>query len=92
MDDSAPDHRPPEEAFALLGNDLRLRIVRALSEAGEPLPVSGLRERVEERDSGRFNYDLVKLDGWFVTRAYGLNHHIRAEIFISWIESRTTSF
>jgi hypothetical protein len=68
MDDSASDHRSPEDAFALLGSDLRLRIVRALSEVDEPLTFSALRERVEERDSGRFNYHLGKLDGWFVTR------------------------
>ena len=68
MNDSPLDRRPPEEAFALLGNELRLRIVRALSEADQPLTFTALRERVEERDSGRFNYHLGKLDGWFVSR------------------------
>jgi hypothetical protein len=69
MNDLGSDQRSPEEAFALLGNDLRLRIIRVLSEANEPLSFSTLRERVEERDSGRFNYHLGKLNGWFVTRS-----------------------
>jgi DNA-binding transcriptional ArsR family regulator len=66
MTQSSVERRPPAEAFALLSNDLRLRIVQALGEAEGPLSFSTLRERVEERDSGRFNYHLGKLVGWFV--------------------------
>ncbi|MFC6837137.1 winged helix-turn-helix domain-containing protein [Halomarina ordinaria] len=76
MDDTAPsdspitvDRRPPGEVFALLGNDLRVDVLRALAEAGqEPRTFSALRERVGERDSGKFNYHLGKLVGPFVRR------------------------
>ena len=59
----------PEEVFALLGNDLRMRILQALFE--DPytsLSFSTLRERVDERDSGKFNYHLGKLVGRFVRK------------------------
>jgi DNA-binding transcriptional ArsR family regulator len=62
-------HRPPEEVFGLLGNELRVAILRALAEdPNEPVTFSALRERVGERDSGKFNYHLRKLDGVFVVR------------------------
>jgi hypothetical protein len=61
--------RPPEEVFALLGNELRVAILRALAaDPNEPVSFSELRERVDEPDSGKFNYHLRKLDGVFVTR------------------------
>ncbi|EJN58522.1 winged helix-turn-helix domain-containing protein [Halogranum rubrum] len=60
----------PEEVFALLGNDLRMRILQALFENPyEPLSFSTLRERVDERDSGKFNYHLGKLVGRFVQKS-----------------------
>lgn len=59
----------PEEVFALLGNDLRMRILQALFEDPyTPLSFSALRERVDERDSGKFNYHLGKLVGRFVRK------------------------
>lgn len=72
----AVDHRPPGEAFGLLSNDLRVAIVQELGAAGEPLSFSSLRERVDEPDSGKFNYHLRKLVGHFVTHeeaGYGLS-------------------
>lgn len=69
MGDTSPisvEHRPPEETFALLGNETRVDVLRALAAAEGPLPFSELRERVGTRDSGGFNYHLGKLAGVFV--------------------------
>ncbi|WP_254543002.1 winged helix-turn-helix domain-containing protein [Halomarina pelagica] len=64
------DRLPPERAFALLGDETRVRILRALSETPtEPTSFSALRERVGAPDSGRFNYHLSKLVGHFVRRS-----------------------
>lgn len=70
-DRDAAERLSPEAAFALLGSDLRLAIIRALGEAEGPLSFSSLRERVGERDSGRFNYHLGQLVDHFVRRADG---------------------
>ena len=67
-DAGAVDRRSPEQAFALLDNEIRLAILRTLSDAGEALSFSELRERVGERDSGKFNYHLGKLTDHFVRR------------------------
>lgn len=64
----AVERQPPEEAFGLLSNDLRVSIVRTLGEVGEPLTFSSLREAIDERDSGKFNYHLGKLTGHYVTK------------------------
>lgn len=59
----------PEEAFALLGNELRMNIVQTLFEdPHDPMSFSTLREHVGERDSGKFNYHLGKLVGHFVRK------------------------
>ena len=58
----------PDEAFAVLGNEARLEIVRALGEAGGPLGFSELHDRVGVRDSGQFNYHLDQLVGHFVAK------------------------
>lgn len=65
--------------FALLSDETRLRIVRALAAADpEPLGFTALRERVGARDAGRFNYHLGRLrdrlvektaDGYVLTEA-----------------------
>ncbi|MFC7212686.1 hypothetical protein ACFQO4_01150 [Saliphagus sp. GCM10025334] len=62
------EHRPPEEVFGLLSNDLRVEIVQVLGKNGEPLSFLDLRTAVSERDSGKFNYHLQKLVGHFVTQ------------------------
>lgn len=70
MDDPEPvsvERRPPEETFALLGNETRMGILHALGETpGEAVSFSELRDRVGERDSGKFNYHLQKLLDHFV--------------------------
>jgi DNA-binding transcriptional ArsR family regulator len=60
----------PDAAFALLGNETRLAIVRALWEAdSHEATFSDLRERVGMRDSGQFNYHLGKLVGRFLEKS-----------------------
>ncbi|HKJ59463.1 MAG TPA: hypothetical protein VKA37_09545 [Halobacteriales archaeon] len=70
----------PDEAFAVLGNEIRLDVVRVLwqadaayeyddgSDAVETLPYSELRRRVGVEDNGKFNYHLSKLEPHFVRR------------------------
>lgn len=61
--------RSPEEAFSLLGNDTRMRIIEALWRTGnEPISFSELRKHADVADSGQFNYHLGKLVGTFVRR------------------------
>ncbi|MEF8881368.1 MAG: helix-turn-helix domain-containing protein [Halapricum sp.] len=57
-----------EEAFALLGNDTRIRILRALGAAEGPLSFSTLYERVDVQGSGQFNYHLEQLVDHFVRK------------------------
>ncbi|SDJ79467.1 hypothetical protein SAMN05216226_109106 [Halovenus aranensis] len=66
---------PPEDALALLGNDIRTAILWTLSEArggeGPPpvLPFSELRRKADlDVESSRFNYHLQELLGTFVER------------------------
>jgi DNA-binding transcriptional ArsR family regulator len=56
----------PDDAFALLGNETRMAILRSLGDADDPVPFSDLRQDVGMRDSGQFNYHLDKLVGQFV--------------------------
>ena len=63
----------PDEAFALLGSDTRLAIIRALWDAGahhtfddldddaEIMSFSDLQRAVSIRDNGQFNYHLSRL-------------------------------
>ncbi|WP_458204986.1 DUF7351 domain-containing protein [Haladaptatus sp. NG-SE-30] len=63
------DSLSPDEAFALLGDETRIAILRALFEnAYEPMTFSQLRDQVGIRDSGQFNYHLGKLVGQFVRK------------------------
>lgn len=70
------------EALALVGDETRARILQALGDAtvereGLPrLSYTELREATGIRDSGRFNYHLSKLEGWWVRKfgdGYKLN-------------------
>lgn len=70
------DNLDLETAFALLADDVRVRIVNELGaataepETGIPhLSYAELKERVGIRDSGRFNYHLTKLLGTYVAKA-----------------------
>lgn len=56
----------PADAFDLAGDETRLRIVRELNDADDPLPFGDLRERVGTDDPGRFNYHLQELTEHFV--------------------------
>lgn len=66
------ERQPPEEVFSLLGNELRVEILRILSDAGEDgLSFSQLYDCVDASDSGNFNYHLEKLQGAFVQKTDG---------------------
>lgn len=63
-----------DEAFSVLGDETRLRILQVLGEAGEPVVFSELFELVGYEDSSNFNYHLDKLVGHFVAKT---NHGYR---------------
>lgn len=56
----------PDSAFALLGNETRMQILRALGRAEQPLEFSALFDRVPYDDSSNFVYHLEKLDDHFI--------------------------
>lgn len=62
----------PEEAFAVLGDETRLGILRALGEAGEPIAFSELYDRLAIDDSGQFSYHLDQLVDHFVRKHEGV--------------------
>lgn len=75
--DSERDDEVGTEALTVLANDIRIRILRTLAEAAEPLTFTELRESVGVRDTGKFNYHLTKLCEYFVretTDGYELGH------------------
>lgn len=58
----------PEQAFAVLGNQTRIRILHTLGTADGSLSFSELRDRVGLRQGEQFNYHLSKLVGHFVEK------------------------
>jgi DNA-binding transcriptional ArsR family regulator len=70
--DGPDDEGRVEEAFSLVGNEIRAEVVRVLGDARMPegraeLSFSDIRERVNaDVDSSRFNYHLGQLLGEFV--------------------------
>ncbi|SHH56177.1 winged helix-turn-helix domain-containing protein [Halobaculum gomorrense] len=69
------DRRSPEDSFAVVGNEIRLSILRVLHErlsVGDrseyALPYTELREAVGEEDSGKFSYHLNRLRGEFIEK------------------------
>lgn len=56
----------PDEAFSVLGDETRLKILQTLGEADEPLAFSDLFDRVEYETTANFSYHLEKLGGHFV--------------------------
>lgn len=68
----AVDRVPPGEAFALLGNETRIEILRALWETHDPdeadsgVPFSVLFDQIDMEDTGNFTYHLEKLCEHFV--------------------------
>lgn len=74
LDVEASEGLDPDDAFTLLADETRVRILRALGDAGgpngsAPLSFSELRERAGVAESGRFNYHLGELVGHFVGRS-----------------------
>ena len=61
----------PTDALAVLGNEIRMTILRELADAEGALSYTELRERAGLRDSGKFNYHLTKLCRYFVREADG---------------------
>lgn len=76
--DHLPTELDPAEAFALLGNDLRIEILRELWAVDDgPVAFSDLYGAVDVDDSAQFNYHLKKLTDHFVRQApngYELRH------------------
>ena len=68
-DEVVVERLPADEAFDLVGHEIRLDVLMALDEADGRVPFSDLRERVGTRDSGQFNYHLDKLTDRFVERS-----------------------
>lgn len=74
------DGLSPEEAFATLGNEIRLAIIRVLWRAGAvyeyddgsdavgTMSYSELQTEIDIDDNGKFNYHLAKLSPQFVRR------------------------
>jgi hypothetical protein len=58
----------PDEAFSLLGNETRLKILQTLGEHGGSLSFTDLRDEVGIRQGAQFNYHLDKLVGHFVRK------------------------
>lgn len=58
----------PDDAFGVLGNQIRMEILQTLGNEAEPLSFSALREAVGVRDSGQFNYHLEKLTEHFIAK------------------------
>ncbi len=56
----------PDEAFSVLGNETRLRILQTLGDADSVLSFTELRDRVGIRQGEQFNYHLDKVVGHFV--------------------------
>lgn len=75
--DETSDRLSPDDAFALLGNEIRVQILQTLGDAEEPLSFSTLYDRLPIDDSARFNYHLGELRGHFVRKTdagYALDH------------------
>lgn len=69
-DTGEPGHSTlsPDEAFSVLGDEVRLEVLQTLGAASRPLAYAELFERVEYDDSSNFNYHLGKLVGHFVRK------------------------
>ncbi|WP_255171197.1 winged helix-turn-helix domain-containing protein [Natrononativus amylolyticus] len=69
MSEQFVQHVEPEEAFAALTDETRLKILQVLWESDiQTVTFSELRRAVGMRDPGQFNYHLDKLVGQFVTK------------------------
>ena len=68
---SDADRLAPDEAFAVLGDETRMGILRALGDLDTPVSFSELYARSDADDSGGFNYHLDRMVGHFVERVDG---------------------
>ncbi|MEZ3162452.1 helix-turn-helix domain-containing protein [Halorubrum sp. RMP-47] len=69
MSDEDTDGRlSPDDAFAALSDEHRVRILRVLGDAEAPLAFSELYDRLPVDDTARFNYHLDELRGHFVRK------------------------
>ncbi|MDZ7702189.1 MAG: ArsR family transcriptional regulator [Halobacteriales archaeon] len=59
----------PADAFALIGDEIRLSILEALWRLETPARFSDVRQAADVADSAHFNYHLGKLRGTFVRKA-----------------------
>lgn len=59
---------PPDEAFAVLGDETRIEILRVLGESNDSMSFTALRNAVGLRQGGQFNYHLNKVVGHFVMK------------------------
>lgn len=67
--DTDVEHVPPADAFSLLGNETRIRILQALWAAPTPqVPFSELFRSTDLADSAQFNYHLQQLTDHFAER------------------------
>jgi hypothetical protein len=64
-DESTPT---PDEAFAVLGNEIRMETLRVLADADGASPFSVLYDAVDVDDSGQFNHHLDELVGHYVCK------------------------
>lgn len=65
--DPGPDGTlSPAAAFAALGDETRLAVLRTLGEADEPLAFNELRRRVGYDTAGNFSYHLDRLQDHFI--------------------------
>jgi hypothetical protein len=58
----------PDDAFGVLGNEIRIQILQVLGEAEESMSFTELRDRVGLPQGGQFNYHLEKIVGHFVKK------------------------
>lgn len=82
-EETAPTTVSPDQAFSLLGDETRVRILQALGRADGPLTFTALRNEVGLRQGGLFNYHLEKLLGHFVEKTeagYELRYAGRAVV------------
>lgn len=60
-----------EDALSALTHEVRVAILRELADAEEALSFTDLKERVDVRDAGRFNYHLGQLRDRFLRETDG---------------------
>lgn len=65
-DGSAAEVLSADEAFSILGNEIRIQILQALGTVGGTMSFSDLRREAAIDDPGKFHYHLDRLTGHFI--------------------------